>query len=405
MGEYIPGLVPGLVQRSDMQALEITQPDGASFSLDGNELRWQNWSMRLGFTHRAGLGYPPVGYRTATNSGRRAPAVVRRDGRPLPRSGPDHHRRTAFDIGEWGLGFMTTSLELGCDCLGEITYVDAVLHDSNGEPTTIRNAICLHEEDDGVLWSTSTRRPGPRSAGRGGWSSRSTRPWRTTSTSSTGASTRTARSSARSGPPGSWSPARSTASPRRRHRGGRATYAPFHQHFIVARMDMEVDGPENTVVVSESEACRSPRTIPTAWRWCNAAGRCSPSPREGRTATSPASVAGRSSTAAASTGWDARPATSWSPRRPSRPWSPGVAYGARRGHRPHALGHALRRGRAVAAGEFCNQSRGSTGLPEWTAADRSIADTDIVLWHVFGIHHIPPPEDWPVMPVTRSRSR
>ena len=32
----------------------------------------------------------------------------------------DHYRRTAFDIGEWGLGFMTTSLELGCDCLGEI---------------------------------------------------------------------------------------------------------------------------------------------------------------------------------------------------------------------------------------------------------------------------------------------
>ena len=51
------------------------------------------------------------------------------------------------------------------------------------------------------------------------------------------------------------------------------------------------------------------------------------------------------------------------------------------------------------AGEFCNQSRGSDGLPKWTAANRSIADTDIVLWHVFGIHHIPRPEDWPVMPV------
>ena len=46
----------------------------------------------------------------------------------------DHYRRTAFDIGEWGLGFMTTSLELGCDCLGEIRYLDAVVHDSRGEP-------------------------------------------------------------------------------------------------------------------------------------------------------------------------------------------------------------------------------------------------------------------------------
>ena len=45
---------------------------------------------------------------------------------------PDHYRRTAYDIGEWGLGFMTTSLELGCDCLGEIRYLDAVLHDTRG---------------------------------------------------------------------------------------------------------------------------------------------------------------------------------------------------------------------------------------------------------------------------------
>ena len=51
---------------------------------------------------------------------------------PYRDASPDHYRRTAFDIGEWGLGFMTTSLALGCDCLGEITYLDAVVHDSRG---------------------------------------------------------------------------------------------------------------------------------------------------------------------------------------------------------------------------------------------------------------------------------
>ena len=39
------------------------------------------------------------------------------------------------------------------------------------------------------------------------------------------------------------------------------------------------------------------------------------------------------------------------------------------------------------------------GLPAWTAADRSIEDTDVVLWYVFGIHHITRMEDWPIMPV------
>ena len=43
--------------------------------------------------------------------------------------------------------------------------------------------------------------------------------------------------------------------------------------------------------------------------------------------------------------------------------------------------------------------RADTGLGEWTKANRSIDNTDVVLWYVFGIHHITRPEDWPVMPV------
>jgi primary-amine oxidase len=50
-------------------------------------------------------------------------------------------------------------------------------------------------------------------------------------------------------------------------------------------------------------------------------------------------------------------------------------------------------------GDFPNLSEQDAGLPVWTARDRSIENTDIVLWYVFGLHHIPRPEDWPVMPV------
>jgi primary-amine oxidase len=51
-----------------------------------------------------------------------------------------------------------------------------------------------------------------------------------------------------------------------------------------------------------------------------------------------------------------------------------------------------------AAGDYPNQSSGGDGLIKWTAADRSIANTDIVLWYTFGHTHIPRPEDYPVMP-------
>jgi primary-amine oxidase len=50
------------------------------------------------------------------------------------------------------------------------------------------------------------------------------------------------------------------------------------------------------------------------------------------------------------------------------------------------------------SGEFVNQSGVDHGLPEWTEKNRSIENTDVVVWYTFGIHHITRPEDWPVMP-------
>ena len=149
MGEYAPHLVPGLRQRDDVRPLEITQPDGTSFTLDGNAVTWQKWTLRVGFNHREGMVLHTVAYdgRSVAHRLSFAEMVV-----PYRDPTTDHYRRTAFDIGEWGLGFMTTSLELGCDCLGEIAYLDAVMHDTKGEPYTIRNAICIHEEDDAILW-------------------------------------------------------------------------------------------------------------------------------------------------------------------------------------------------------------------------------------------------------------
>ena len=47
---------------------------------------------------------------------------------------PAYFRRNAFDVGEYGIGMLANSLELGCDCLGEIRYFDVAGHNSLGEP-------------------------------------------------------------------------------------------------------------------------------------------------------------------------------------------------------------------------------------------------------------------------------
>ncbi len=169
----------------------------------------------------------------------------------------DHYRRTAYDIGEWGLGFMTTSLELGCDCLGEIVYVDAVLPDTKGEPYTVKNAICLHEEDNAVLWKHVDHKTGAevRRQRRMVISCHATVAnyeylvyWRfyqdgniECEIRATGIMVTTPFLEGQEAPPYGTVVDKNT-------------YAPFHQHFLVARLDLDVDGDQNTVMEVDSVA-------------------------------------------------------------------------------------------------------------------------------------------------------
>ena len=258
MGEYEPELVPGQVQRSDIKPLYITQPEGVSFQLDGNQLRWQSWSMRIGFNYREGLVLHQIGYddlglrRDIAYRMSLAEMIV-----PYRDPGFDHYRRTAYDIGEWGLGSMTTSLELGCDCLGEIRYLDATLVNSSGEPYTIPQAVCIHEEDNAVLWKhvDNNGRAQVRRMRRLVVSAHATVAnyeyliyWRFYTDGNieceiraTGIMVTTPLR------PGQPTPATGTLVDQR-------TYAPFHQHFLVARLDLDVDGPANSVVEVDSYA-------------------------------------------------------------------------------------------------------------------------------------------------------
>ncbi|PWW24189.1 Cu2+-containing amine oxidase [Geodermatophilus normandii] len=399
MGEYLPSLVPGLRQRTDVRALEITQPDGVSFDLDGHELRWQKWTMRLGFNHREGLVIHRLEYdgRPVAHRMSFAEMVV-----PYRDPSPDHHRRTAFDIGEWGLGFMTTSLTLGCDCLGDITYVDAVLHDTRGEPYTIENAICLHEEDDGVLWKHVDEQAGAevRRSRRMVVSFHATVAnyeyltyWRFYQDGTVQCEVRATGIMVTSAFAGSPPPYGTVVDEQ--------TYAPIHQHFVVARLDMEVDGPENTVVVTESEALPVTEDNPYGLAVVT---RSHPVESEAQGRLDVDFASQRSFTVVNRTkpnrlgtapGYKLYPNSAIpSLADPSAPFR----------QRAQVIDHPVWVSRfdeeeRWPSGEFCNQSRRDEGLPQWQEADRPLVDTDLVLWHVFGIHHVPRPEDWPVMPV------
>ncbi|MFC5995868.1 primary-amine oxidase [Pseudonocardia hispaniensis] len=399
-GEYVPKHVPGHRPRSDRKPLQIVQPEGVSFTLEGNELSWQKWRMRVGFTPREGLVLHTVGYdgRSVAHRMSFAEMVV-----PYRDPTPDHVRRTAYDIGEWGLGFMTTSLELGCDCLGEITYLDAVVHDSAGEPRVIRNAVCVHEEDNAVLWKHVDERAGAevRRMRRLVVSAHVTVAnyeyliyWRFHEDGAIECEVRATGIMVTTPYAGEQAPPYGTVV-------DTGTYAPIHQHFLVARLDMEVDGPDNTVVMSETAQlpigpdnpdglALTQRNIPLR---TEAEGRQDYDWTTQRTwkITNP----GRLNKVGAPVAYKLVPGAAI----PAMldPSSPVL-------RRAQVLGHTLwvtpyDPGERWPCGEFVNQSSRDEGLPVWTAANRSIDNTDVVLWYVFGIHHVPRVEDWPIMPV------
>ncbi|MEI6253748.1 MAG: primary-amine oxidase, partial [Mycobacteriaceae bacterium] len=402
--EYVPS-VRGTAVRTDLKPLHITQPEGTSFSLDGSELTWQNWTMRLGFNYREG----PVIYQlTFDDNGVKRDVAYRISLAEMvvPYRDPsfDHYRRTAYDIGEWGLGSMTTSLELGCDCLGEIVYLDATLADTRGEPYTVKNAVCLHEEDNAVLWKHVDHSFGAevRRQRRMVISCHATVAnyeylvyWRLYQDGNIECEIRaTGIMVTTPFPDGATPPPYGTVVDVN-------TYAPFHQHFLVARLDLDVDGEDNTVMEVDSVAPPVSADNPYGLALV--------------TESTPITSEAHS---ARDFDWSTQRA--WKVVNPNKTNSYGtnVSYKLVPGAcfppmmdpstvqylRAPVIGHTLWVTKNSAderwpAGKYPAQSEVDTGMTEWIKDDAPLVNTDVVLWYVFGIHHITRMEEWPIMSV------
>jgi primary-amine oxidase len=391
--------------RTDIKPLAITQPEGPSFTLNGNHIAWQNWDFVIGFNAREGLTMHHVRY---ADHGRRRPILYRGSLTEMvvpygdPR--PTQARKNAFDVGEYGMGTCANSLQLGCDCLGHIQYLDAHLCDSRGRELTIPNAICIHEEDYGILWKHTDRRlpqsPEVRRSRRLVVSSISTVEnyeygffWyfyqdgniefeiKLTGILSLGA-------------------VHQDETPIHGTMIAPLLYAPNHQHFFNMRLDFGIDGTGNTIqqldvvadppgesnpfenafhlqatdLLTEQQAMAN-LSLETARAW----KIVNPSVKN---------ALGQPVGYKFFPGDNAVPLAS-----PNAWWRKRAGFVNR-----HVWVTPYREEEKYAAGNYPNQSMGGDGLPQWTAADRPIANTDVVFWYTFGHTHIPRPEDYPVMP-------
>jgi primary-amine oxidase len=397
--EYIPNV------RKNLKPVDIVQPEGPSFTVEGNQVQWQKWKFRVGFTSREGLVLHTVSY---DDDGVERPVLYRASicemVVPYGDPGEQYYRKNAFDIGEYGLGMLANSLSLGCDCLGVIHYFDFPLVDSHGRVTPLKNAVCLHEEDFGILWKHTDWRTGQSEVRRSRRLSVSFIAtvgnyeygfyWYFYQDGSiqceiklTGIMNTTALA------PGLASPYGVEVAPQ--------LNAPFHQHIFAARLVPSVDGPNNSVYEVNSLG------VPTGPG--NPHGNAFVAEE---TLLSTEQQAQRRVNSASARFW--RVVNPGKKNRLGRP----VGYRLVPGENcpPFAQADAPIMRRAgfttnnvwvtpyhprerYAAGEYPNQHPTGDGLPAWTKANRNVADTEIALWYVFGHNHVPRPEDWPVMPV------
>lgn len=383
-----------------LKPLDVVQKMGPSFVIDGHHVSWFKWKFRVGFNYREGVTLHDVAFNDKKVL-RRASLVEMAV--PYADPHPPFTRKCAFDIGDYGLGYCANSLSLGCDCLGTIHYFDATLANEKGEPYTIKNAICLHEEDAGIFHKHMDYRSGLPFARR----SRKLVVsfvatvvnyeylfyWNFFMDGSLSLDIRL------SGELSTNTLSEGENMPKAGTLVSPGVNAQLHQHMFCARLEPIVAGELNSLselnVVAATQGEDDPygnafkmvetpcKTELTAirdckpgrvWKVYNAAdlNPISQTPRSYRLV--PMS-------------------------NPLLLTSPECNVSQRAGFARHSLwASPLRTGEQFPAGEFPTQSMTPSGVTEWTKKDESLVQKQLVLWHSFGIVHLPRTEDFPIMP-------
>lgn len=391
--------------RNAPNELQISQPNGPGFTVVGHQVRWQNWSFRVSVHPVNGLVLHELGYeedgnvRTILHRAALSDMVV-----PYGDTDPMHRWKHVLDAGEASIGNCVNSLTLGCDCLGEIHYLDHVCVKPDGTARLVERAVCIHEEDYGVLWKHHNGH------------SRNTEVRRSrrlvVSTFHTVGNYEygfywylyldgTIQMEVKlTGIVGVSAVEEGAERPAFAPLVAPNVASPIHQHLFCFRLDFELDGPNNSVyeINTEAEPLNEENPDGTAFA---------------------ARATLLRSELAAKRDADVSKARAWkivndhSKNRLGK----SVAYRLS----PHAIPTLFARDESqvakragfakhnlwvtpydeselCAAGDYPHLGQGD-GIAHWTVADRSIEDTDVVVWHTCGVTHLPRPEDWPVMPV------
>lgn len=385
-------------RRTGLTPMRVSQPEGGGFEVSGRLVKWQNWQFYAVLHPREGLVLYDVRYNDGGNLRLIAYRLALSEIYvPYGIADENWSWRSAFDVGEYNLGMYAQTLEPNRDVPPHTFFFDAVFGGDTGEPFAMDDTLGMYERDNGILWT----RTDPSLAER---DTRGRRELVLTWNAWIGnyiygfdwilgqdgtievkvvlTGTLLTR--------GSNGDEEEGASIVGVDEQGVSVAAPNHQHFFSFRLDLDVDGIENTV--SETNVRHNP--VPG---FRNAFGAVE--------------------TELTSEGFrDADPfqARHWEVSSPEHKSyaiesnavavplsSPLYEPLLRAAFASHAFWVTrFREDETYAAGDFPNQGTGTAGLQSFVSPPEPLsgAGTDVVVWHTIGLTHIPRPEDYPVMP-------
>lgn len=396
--------------RAPVNPVRMVQPRGASYTLNGHEVSWQNWKFQFRVDPRRGVVLSTVRYadggrdRSVMYQGSLSELFV-----PYMDPGEPWNYQGFFDLGTYPAWFggIASSLDPGVECPDFATYFNAWVVTNKGRPRERVRAACLFERSAGDVAWRHGREGGNviearvkqdlvlrmyMTAGNYDylfdWVFQQDGSLRMDASATGMDATKDAAGTADDAKYG------------RLIAPGRVGIN--HSHFFSFRLDLDVDGTANTLMVDRLRTHRLPADNPRRSIWA--------------VETTPASTekdAKRHSTMTAPEIWRiVNPSVNGTYGGPvgyqveghsaMTLMAPDDYMQRRAGFTDHTLWVTpYERRELYAAGDYPTVSTAGDGLPKWTAANRTITNTDVVAWLTMGFHHVPRPEDWPLMPVAK----
>ncbi len=402
--------------RSPLPPIVVTQPMGVGYRLEGHEVSWESWRFHFRVDPRRGIVLSRVRY---DDDGSERSVLYQASLSELfvPYQDPAEpwNHQAYYDLGTYPAEFggIASTLEPGADCPSNARYFDTFVITSNGSPTQRARVACLYE------------RPGAEPAwrhSRGNFvESRARRDLVLRMVMGAGnydylfdwvfkqdGSIRVTLAATGIDQVKDVFPANASEdggdADSKADRYGRFVapnlVALNHSHFFNFRLDFDIDGRDNSLAVDKLVTERQDESNPRRSVW-----------RVETIVPNREADGMRTSTLSAPEFWRVvNPGVLGPEGYPSgylleghgakTLLSPDDYLQQRAGFTDHTLWTTPHSADELfAAGDYPTGSVAGAGLPSWTAENRSIVDTDIVLWYTIGFHHIPRPEDWPILPL------